>query len=231
MKKQLKTILIIVSIIAILGSLYYKVSLSESNKIDLHSKTLVLAPIFTESAYSKNGFYSYYNKECGKECLTVKINNTDPSQMSSSRNAYKIFKEKQFHIINDLQLDNNPNVLKNYSLLIVLHNEYVTEKEFKIITSFPNVIYLYPNALYAKVKNNNNESITLLRGHGYPEGITNGFNWRDDNTKYEFDRDCNNMFFYKVSNGYQLNCYPEYSMIAQIIWNRINSSENGANHS
>ena len=36
----------------------------------------------------------------------------------------------------------------------MLHNEYVTRPMFDAITSHPNVIYLYPNALYAEIEVN-----------------------------------------------------------------------------
>ncbi|SMH72213.1 hypothetical protein [Candidatus Nitrosotalea okcheonensis] len=35
-----------------------------------------------------------------------------------------------------------------------MHNEYVTKKEFDAITSHPDVIFLYPDALYAQVRTN-----------------------------------------------------------------------------
>lgn len=141
--------------------------------------------------------------------------------MSSSRNAFKIFKQLGYAMVNDQQLDKNPEILKKYKKVIVLHNEYVTQREFNAITTHSKVLYLYPNSLYAKVILNANNTITLSRGHGYPNGTKNGFDWRDDTTKYEMDRDCNNMKFINVSNGVALNCYPEYSMVAKIIWDEI----------
>ena len=74
------------------------------------------------------------------------------------------------------------------------------------------MIYLYPNALYAEVKvDYSNNSITLLRGHGFPEPeIINGFNWKFDNSPLEYDKECNNWKFYDIPNGKMLNCYPEH---------------------
>jgi len=94
----------------------------------------------------------------------------------------------------------------------MLHNEYVTRAMFDAITSHPNVIYLYPNALYAEIEVDYiDETITLIRGHNYPEPeITNGFDWKFDNTHpYEFDKICADMEFYKIENGWMTNCYPE----------------------
>jgi hypothetical protein len=95
----------------------------------------------------------------------------------------------------------------------MLHNEYVTRAMFDAITSHPNVLYLYPNALYAEIEVNYiDQTITLIRGHDYPpeDPVTNGFDWEFDNTHpYEFDSNCLDMKMYKISNGFMTNCYPE----------------------
>ena len=95
----------------------------------------------------------------------------------------------------------------------MLHNEYVTRAMFDAITSHPNVIYLYPNALYAEIEVNYvDETITLIRGHDYPpeDPVTNGFDWEFDNTHpYEFDSQCISVEFYKIENGWMTTCYPE----------------------
>ena len=183
----------------------------ENQQLLRKEQIIVIYPSFTEAAYNPNGFYYYYNKACGVQCLTVHFNDSDSRQMSSSRNAFKIFKQEGFKLIDDSKLDSNPDILKNYSKVIVLHNEYVTQTEFNAITSHSNVLYLYPNSLYGKVQNNHNGTITLLEGHGY-KTKGNAFGWKDDNTRYELDRDCKNLKFYDVTNGRQINCYPEYSM-------------------
>ena len=90
---------------------------------------------------------------------------------------------------------------------------------FNAITSHDNVIFLYPNALYAQVNVDiTNNLITLVRGHGYPtSNIANGFDWINENTHpYEYDIECENWEFYPTNgapNGHMLNCYPE-----AIIW-------------
>jgi hypothetical protein len=83
---------------------------------------------------------------------------------------------------------------------------------FDAITNHPNVIYLYPNALYAEIEVDYiDETITLVRGHNYPEpSIINGFDWEFDNTHpYEFDSECADMEMYQIKNGWMTNCYPE----------------------
>jgi hypothetical protein len=118
--------------------------------------------------------------------------------------------------LKDEDVDKNPDILNQYKRVIVLHNEYVTKKEFDAITSHPDVIFLYPNALYAEVKTDYSQNvITLVKGHGYPDiSLKNGFGWKSDNSKYEYDVNCNNWYFYKsVENKTMLNCYPEYSLL------------------
>ena len=64
-------------------------------------------------------------------------------------------------------------------------------------------------------------TITLIRGHGYPESeISNGFDWEFDNTHpYEYDNQCLTMKFYKIDNGWMTNCYPE-----QVFTNSVNGT-------
>ena len=106
----------------------------------------------------------------------------------------------------------NPSILQQFDKVIMLHNEYVTRAMFDAITNHPNVLYLYPNALYAEIEVNYiDETITLIRGHNYPEPeIENGFDWEFDNTRpYEFDSKCKIIDIYKIKNGRMTTCYPE----------------------
>lgn len=172
------------------------------------NKTVVIYPIFTDSAYSEPGFYTYYRGECDSKCLTVKIQNNFVPQ--ANPNSIQVLKLLGYPIVTDIDVDTDPAILKKYNKVIVLHNEYVTKKEFDAITTHPNVLYLFPNALYAEVKPDyTSNKITLIRGHGYPkQEISNGFDWKFDNSKYEYDRDCKKMQFYRIDNGWMLNCYP-----------------------
>lgn len=188
---------------------------TEIGVYDQKNKPLFIIPLFTASAYSKNGFYDFYDGNCDT-CLTTKIISVDDLGEQSSANAVKVLELLDYDSITDIELDKNPDILSKYEKIIVLHNEYVTQNEFDAITSHPNVIYLYPNALYAKIEvNYDKKTISLIRGHGYPElEIDNGFNWEFDNTRpYEFDKKCDGWEFYDIPNGKMLNCYPE-----QKIW-------------
>lgn len=189
---------------------------NEIGVFDQEDKPLVIIPTFTSSAYAPFGFYDYYNERCGEQCLTVKIVSEDKLDYKSSANGVKILNLLGYDSISDLELHKNPNILNDYKKIIVLHNEYVSKIMFDALTLHKNVVFLYPNALYAEIEIDiANNQITLIRGHGYPEStIVNGFNWENENTHpYEYDNECNNFEFYKISNGFMLNCYPE-----QAIW-------------
>jgi len=188
---------------------------SEIGVYDKKNKPLFIIPVYTASAYSKNGFYDFYSGKCDT-CLTTKTVSIDALGEQSSANAVKVLKLLGYDSITDIELDKNPNILSKYDKIILLHSEYVTKNMFNAITSHPNVIYLYPNALYAEISTNFvDNTISLIRGHGYPdEKIANGFDWKFENTNpYEYDKECNNWKFYDIPNGKMLNCYPE-----QKIW-------------
>ena len=183
---------------------------------DQEEKPLVIIPTFTGSAYAPFGFYNYYNEQCGKQCLTTKIISDDELDYNSSANGVKILNLLGYDSISDLELHKNPSILNKYDKIILLHNEYVSKKMFDAVTSHNNIIFLYPNALYAEIEiDMNNNEITLIRGHDYPPGIKNGFNYEIEEKfhKYEYDNACLDWKFIEFENGYALNCYPE-----QAIW-------------
>jgi len=190
---------------------YKKLIVSEKDAI-------VIIPLFTKSTYSEPGFYTYYRGECDTKCLTKQIKYAAPYGYSGSSNAVKVLNLLGYKTVTDVGVDTNPAILSKYKKVIVLHNEYVTQTEFDAITKHPHVLYLYPNALYAKVTANyQNDTITLVRGHGYPTGdIKNGFNWKLDNSKFEYDTSCQNWNFTTVKRGKMLNCFPEHIIFSDV---------------
>ena len=176
---------------------------------------IFIYPSFTQAAYEKGGFYDFYSKNCDSSCLTVPIPTSVNGFQSSSIFGAWVLKLLNYPYVKDQDVDKNPDILKQYKRVIVLHNEYVTKKEFDAITSHPNVVFLYPNALYAEVKADySSNTMTLVRGHDYPDStIRNGFDWKYDNSKYEYNVDCNNWNFYKLENYTMLNCYPEFKIL------------------
>jgi len=193
------------------------------NKMDMYNevavwndpqKTVVVYPYFTFVAYNEPGFYTYYRGECDS-CTTTKF--VPPSLMYneyvSSGIGHQALTLLGYPTITDTDIDQNPGILQQFDKVIMLHNEYVTRAMFDAITNHPNVVYLYPNALYAEIEVDYvNETITLIRGHDYPpeDPVSNGFDWEFDNTHpYEYDNLCADMKFYQIENGWMTNCYPE----------------------
>jgi len=189
------------------------------NKMDMYNevavwndpqKTVVVYPYFTSVAYNEPGFYQYFSGECD-DCTTTKF--SQPTILyTSSGIGHQALTLLGYSTITDVEIDKNPSILQQFDKVIMLHSEYVTRTMFDAITNHPNVFYLYPNALYAEIEvNYMDETITLIRGHNYPEpGITNGFDWELDNTHpYEFDSVCLDMGIYKIENGWMTTCYPE----------------------
>ena len=198
------------------GALYLGLNeerMDEYNEVSIWNdtqKAAVVFPTFTSTAYDEPGFYTYFRGECDA-CTTTSIT-TLKLYYPTSGNAIQTFSLMGYNIIDDIAIDKNPSILEEYDKIIMLHNEYVTQTMFDAITSHPNVVYLYPNALYAEIEvDYDANTITLIRGHGYPESeISNGFDWKFDNTHpYEYDNQCITMEFYEIDNGWMTNCYPE----------------------
>ena len=185
---------------------------------DDSQKVAVVFPLFTSAAYADGGFYDYFAGKCDS-CTTTTIK-VPELLYTSSGNAIQAFDLLGYDIINDATIDKNPDVLKRYHKVIMLHNEYVTRAMFDAVTSHPKVIYLYPNAFYAEIDVDYvDNTITLIRGHDYPpeDPVSNGFDWEFDNTHpYEFDNDCFTMELYPIrdprsndSLHWMTNCYPD----------------------
>ena len=202
---------LIIHFLLIGNTVYF--SKSEINEFGNPQNTLVVTPLLTANAYKSGGFYDYYKGKCKEECLTVTIDEGMPYKYSASENAIQVLKSLKYQFITDYQIHQDPSILKQYDKVILLHSEYVTGEIFDAVTSHKNVIYLYPNALYAQVAIKDG-SMTLIRGHNYennqyPVDVSNGFGWIYDNKDQEYDNQCKDWQFIKINNGYQLNCYPE----------------------
>ena len=147
------------------------------NKLDIYNevavwndtqKTVVVYPYFTAVAYTEPGFYTYYRGECD-DCTTTKF--APPTVLyTSSGIGHQALTLLGYPTITDADIDRNPSILQQFDKVIMLHNEYVTRTVFDAVTNHPKVIYLYPNALYAEIEVNYlDETMTLIRGHNYPE--------------------------------------------------------------
>jgi hypothetical protein len=176
-------------------------------------KTVVVYPYFTYVAYNEPGFYTYYRGDCDS-CTTTKFAPSSllNNEYVTSGLGHQALTLLGYTALSDEEIDMNPSILQQFDKVIMLHNEYVTRTMFDAITNHPNVFYLYPNALYAEIEVDYiDETITLIRGHSYPEPeIVNGFDWEFDNTHpYEYDNLCLDMKMYPIENGWMTTCYPE----------------------
>jgi hypothetical protein len=195
-----------------------KLIINESSRelVDIlkpNDSTVVIYPIFTSASYKEPGFYTYFRGECDESCITdLSFENPEIKYTSSGFTA-QILHLVGYDFITDVDVDKNPEILQNYDTVILLHNEYVTQKEFDAITSHPNLIFLFPNALYAEIDvNYDDNTMTLVRGHNYPESsIANGFDYEVEERfhDYEYDTECLEWEFIEFENGFHLNCYPD----------------------
>ena len=175
--------------------------------------SVVIFPIFTSIAYQNPGFYTYYAGNCDESCIIDLPLKLPVFDYSSSGVTAQILYSVGYDFLTDIQVDKNPELLKNYDTVILLHNEYVTKKEFNAISNHPNLIFLHPNALYAEIDvNYDTNTMTLIRGHNYPEPeIANGFDYEIEQKfhHYEYDNECLEWEFIEIENGFHLNCYPD----------------------
>ena len=176
--------------------------------------TVVIFPTFTAAAYFPNGFYNYYYGSCDQSC----VNNISFEHFYFDYNESGVTAQILYHLgydfLTDDEVDKNPELLETYETVILLHNEYVTKKEFDAITSHPNLIFLHPNALYAEINvNHETKTMTLIRGHDYPpeNPVANGFDYEIEKKFHKFEQNaaCMDWEFVKIPNGFHLNCYPE----------------------
>ena len=179
--------------------------------------TVIIYPTFTSAAYREPGFYTYFRGDCDESCITDVTFTKPELKYTSSGMTTQLLHTLGYNFISDVDVDKNPEILKNYDTLILLHNEYVTKKMFNAISTHPNIIFLFPNSLFAEIEvNHDDQTMTLIRGHNYPQlEIQNGFNYEVEERfhEYEYDNTCLDYKFIEFDNGYALNCYPD-----AIIW-------------
>jgi len=105
-------------------------------------KTVVVYPILTQTAYSWGGIHDFYSGYC-ETCTTVKIDEFYDPIFSVGSKSFRILEFLGYDVIDDIDIDNDPKILNKYNLVVLLHNEFVTQNEFLAITSHPNVVYLF----------------------------------------------------------------------------------------
>ena len=191
------------------------------NELKPNDNSVVIFPVFTTAAYMTGGFYDYYAGYCDESCITDLSFENLIFNYGGSGSSAQILYHAGYDFLTDVQVDRNPEILKNYDTVILLHNEYVTKNQFDAISSHPNLIFLFPNALYAEIDvNYDDNTMTLIRGHQYPppEFPANGFDYEIEERfhDYEYDTECLAWEFIEIENGYHLNCYPDGLVIDDI---------------
>ena len=183
-----------------------------------NNNSVVIFPVFTAAAYHEPGFYTYFGGNCDESCITDLSFEKFNFGFGGSGGTAQLLYFAGYDFLTDIEVDRNPELLENYDTVILLHNEYVTKKEFDAISNHPNLIFLHPNALYAEIDvNYDDNTMTLIRGHQYPppENPANGFDYEIEIEfhHYEYDTKCENWEFIEIENGFHLNCYPETIII------------------
>jgi hypothetical protein len=155
----------------------------ESNNTRL--KIAFVHPTFTSTAYSPDSFYTFYpkyksvNETAEIDLLNTTINHDEDRKyyqtfIDSLRKhlpdtSIKILRDHDVHDNAIFQADNQTNA---FDAVVLLHNEYVTEKEYynlkKFVENGGALILVDGNVLYAEVKYDSKScSIRLVEGHDW----------------------------------------------------------------
>jgi N,N-dimethylformamidase beta subunit-like, C-terminal len=165
----------------------------------LPERIAYVAPTFTIAAYNHR-FYVFYRLEAkvplwanvttGLNLLTSKVIKL-PSRII--KHAF-LAPSSNIEVITDQDVDsgsvftnNNPNSKSKYDVLILGHQEYVTQKEYDNLRHFVanggTLILLDGNVFYAQVRYDRySHSITLIKGHGWAYNGQSA--WRSINERW-----------------------------------------------
>ena len=170
-------------------------------------KIALVMPTFTAAAYDKS-FYLFYNKYIN---VTTGVNVTTDLNLLSSKvtkepsssasgfamlyllgNLKWISPESHIGFLGDQDIDRGSIFRSNgsnmYDVIILGHQEYVTQKEYENLKQFVSnggtMIILDGNVFYAEVKyHSNKDTITLVKGHSW---AFNGKSaWRSVNERWQ----------------------------------------------
>jgi N,N-dimethylformamidase beta subunit-like, C-terminal len=156
------------------------------------SKIALVKPTFTDAAYH-SAFYNFYrmyenvpantNVTSNLNLLTSKLSSNQEGSISNVyamldliKNLKWITNNSNITILSDQDVDSKSIFNKNgsnlYDIIILGHQEYVTQDEYnslkKFVSNGGTMILLDGNALYAQVKYDRSANqITLVKGHGW----------------------------------------------------------------
>jgi hypothetical protein len=165
-----------------------KMNIQAIEDLSGQSHIAFVEPTFTNAAYNEDSFYQFYSKyqtASIDELITTDLNlMTGDIPFESNHEYFKsIFNfvkqsspDSIVSIIGDEEIHNGDIFKKNgqnaYELLILLHNEYVTQSEYNNLKQFlingGSIILLDGNVFYAEVIYDEEScSITLVKGHDW----------------------------------------------------------------
>ncbi len=130
------------------------------------SKIAVLASINTMQAYNGFGGKSLYpiNSTEHKQATAISLKRPCASEYDLKLTRWLTLMGHKHEIVNDIELDNIPNILDNYQVLIVsLHPEYWTRRERdeiqRFISSGGKVMFLSGNTCWWQVRYEDNRMV------------------------------------------------------------------------
>jgi len=167
-----------------------------ANITDSKLKIGMVENSFTGAAYRHQGFYDFYKKHRGEikigedvtsdlKLLTAKIPNYSPQYHVSIFEDFpihlrQILPNANVSIVSDVDVHegkifktkDNGTSNNAYDVLILGHQEYVTQQEYdnfkKFVANGGTLIILTGNVFYTEVKyDNQTNSVTLVNGHGF----------------------------------------------------------------
>jgi hypothetical protein len=177
------------------------------NNLLPQDRIALVFPTFTAAAYYK-AFYDFYKKYIdtpyGKNItndlnlLSTTVNNQISPQASGDsmlfliKNLEQTIPNLNLHLLSDQDVDNGCIFTNNgnnvVNVIILGHQEYVTQKEYSNLKQFVaaggTLILLDGNIFYAEVKyDNNTNKITFVKGHSW---AFNGKSaWRSVNERWQ----------------------------------------------
>ena len=193
----------------------FKNAVHNTARFDRKINIAFIKPSFTAAAYD-NSFYDFYtlykNTPAGKSVttnlnlLTSKVSSQTTDSSSSalamlylSKNIKSLLPGSNTAILSDADVDGGniftaKNKSNKYNILIIGHQEYVTQQEYdnlkRFVASGGTMIVLDGNIFYAEVKyDRNKETVTLVKGHGW---VFNGMyalksvaeRWKDETSQW-----------------------------------------------
>ena len=172
----------------------------------------VVMPTFTAAAYT-NAFYVFYNKYINVtrgvnittdlNLLSSKVTNEPSSSASGLAMLYLLGNLKwitpdsnvDFHTDQDVDAGSifQANGSNAYDVIILGHQEYVTQREYDNFKQFVGnggtMIILDGNVFYAQVKHDNNtDTVTLVKGHSWAYNGKSAWRSVDERWKNETEQ-------------------------------------------